>query len=276
MGPFRRRNFLLAVSALLASPLGRGQAPERVPRVGFLFSFVPSQGEHLWAACRQGLRELGYVEDRTIVLEPRWANGKHERLPERVAELSRLNVDVIVAAATPASLAAKAGAGKIPIVIVAVADPIRVGLAASLARPGGNITGLTLLTPELSGKRVELVVDILGRVSRVAMPINPDNSSHDVFSEETLRAADGLSMQVLPLRARNAAEISQAFQDALKVQAQALGRALLAAVDSKELAGHSQMRQKDVARIEIQEQLLAVSAHLLDPSPCQASSQAYR
>lgn len=91
------------------------------------------------------------------MLEPRWADGHHERMPALVAEMVRLKVDVIVAAATPANLAAKAGAGAIPVVMVAVADPVRVGLVASLARPGGNVTGLSLLTPELSGKRLSLL-----------------------------------------------------------------------------------------------------------------------
>ena len=172
------RDTLLAVLALGMPLDAAGQATAKVPRVGYLFSFVPSQGEHLWEACRQGLRELGYVEGRSIALEPRWAGGHHERLPGLVAELVRLKVDVIVAAATPANLAAKTGAGTIPVVMVAVADPARVGLVASLARPGGNVTGLSLLTPELSGKRLELLLEILRQAARVAVLINPDNRSH--------------------------------------------------------------------------------------------------
>jgi putative ABC transport system substrate-binding protein len=197
-------------------------AQPRIPRVGFLFSFVPSEGEHLWSACRQGLRELGYVENQTIRLEPRWADGSHARLPGLVAELVRLKVDVIVAAATPASLAAKSGAGTTPIVFVAVADPIRAGLVASLARPGGNVTGLTLLTPELSGRRLQLLVEILGPVARVAILINPDNASHLVFADETLGAARQMQIQVHSLYARNNAEIDRAFQEALRVGAQGM------------------------------------------------------
>ena len=128
MGQGERRRFLGAAAALVAAPLARAARSMKVPRVGYLFSFVPAQGEHLWAACREGLRELGYVEGENIVLEPRWANGRHERLPELVSELVERKVDVIVSAATPASLAAQAGAGRIPIVIVAVADPVRVKL----------------------------------------------------------------------------------------------------------------------------------------------------
>lgn len=217
-----RRRVVIATGALLATPGVFAQATSRIPRVGFLFSFVRSQGEHFWTACRQGLSEHGYVEGKTIRLEPRWADGKHERLPELVAELSRLNLDVIVAAATPAALAVKAGAGKIPTVIVAVADPVGVGLVASLARPGGNITGLTLLTPELSGKRLELLAEILRQTARVAILINPDNPSHAVFTDETERAAGEMHIQVQRLHARNTTEIDQAIQTAARDGAQGL------------------------------------------------------
>jgi len=215
MGPIQRRRFLFATGALLAAPLARARQSAKIPRVGYLFSFVPSQGEHLWAACRQGLRELDYVEGENIVLEPRWADGRHERLPKLVAELVDTKVDVIVSAATPASLAAQAGAGKTPIVIVAVADPVRVKLVASLARPGGTITGLTLLTPELSPKRLQLLVQILGKASRVAILTNPDNISHVVFTGETLSAARSMGIEIEVLRARGPTEIDAALQDAV-------------------------------------------------------------
>ncbi len=214
MGQVKRRRFLGAVVALAAAPLARAARSMNVPRVGYLFSFVPAQGEHLWAACREGLRQLGYVEGENIVLEPRWANGRHERLPELVSELVERKVDVIVSAATPASLAAQAGAGRIPIVIVAVADPVRVKLVESLARPGGTITGLTLLTPELSPKRLQLLVQILGKASRVAVLTNPDNNSHVVFTGETLSAARSMGIGIEILRARGPDEIDAAFEDA--------------------------------------------------------------
>jgi putative ABC transport system substrate-binding protein len=209
-----RRTFLgAAAAALLGSP-GRAAAQRSAPHVGYLFSFTPAAGEHLWAACRRGLRELGYVEGQTIVLEPRWATGDHERLPELAASLVRLKVDVLVAAATPASQAAKAASASIPIVIVAVADPVRAGLVASLARPGGNVTGLSLLTPELSGKRLQLLVDIVRNAPRVAVLSNPDNPSHVVFLEQTRLAAQRLGVQLQSLEARHPAEIEQAFRAA--------------------------------------------------------------
>src|SRR4030067_1129907 len=100
-----RRGFLALIGGALAAPLARAQQPAKVPRIGYLFSFIRSQGEHLWEACRQGMRELGYVEGRNVVLEPRWADGHHERMPALVAELARLEGDVVVAAVTPRDVA---------------------------------------------------------------------------------------------------------------------------------------------------------------------------
>src|SRR5262245_61398163 len=170
-------------------PLGAiAQQQSTMPKVGYLFSFTPSEDPHLWEACRQGLRELGYVEGRNILIEARWADGSHERLPDLVGDLLRRKVDVLVAAATPASLAAKAATSTTPIVIVAVADPVRVGLVVSLAQPGGNVTGLSLLTPELSGRRLQLILGVLGKASRVGVLANPDNLSYAVFLDETMDA----------------------------------------------------------------------------------------
>jgi putative ABC transport system substrate-binding protein len=206
----RRREFLMALGGAAAAwPLAAHA--QRIPRVGYVFSFIPSEGEHLWDACRQGLRDLGYVEDRNIVLEPRWAEGKHERLPGLVAELVRLNVDVIVAAATPASRAAKAATATIPIVIVAVGEPVRAGLVASLPRPGGNVTGLGLLTPDMSGKRLELLLEIARKLSRVAILMNPDNPVSAIFLEETQAAAQKLGIELQRVDARSLEEIEPAF-----------------------------------------------------------------
>lgn len=218
----RRAATALGLLALGAATLAQAQPPARVPRVGYLFSFAPGQGQHLWDACRQGLRELGHVEGRTVVLEPRWADGRHDRLPGLVAELVGLKVDVIVAAATPAAQAAKAGAGATPIVVVAVSDPARIGLVASFARPGGTVTGLSLLTPELSGKRLQLLAEVMGPAARVATLSNPENRSHAVFLEETLAAARQMQALVHALTARTAEEIEQAFGEAARAGVNAL------------------------------------------------------
>ena len=208
---------LMAVPLCLAA-----QPPQRVPRVGYLFSFSPAEGRHLWEACRRGLRESGYVEDQNIVLEPRWAEGRHERLPELAAELVRLKVDVIVAAATPATRAAKAATDSIPIVMVAVGEPVKTGLVANLARPGGNLTGLSLLTSELSGKRLELLADVLRNIPQLTVLMNPDNPVHNVFLEETRVAAQRLGARLQTWQARNPREIEQSFGAAVGERAVAL------------------------------------------------------
>ena len=219
----RRAIVLSAGFALLAAPLRlAAQLSLKVPRVGYLFSFTPAEGLHLWEACRQGLRELGYVEGHNIVLEPRWADGHHERLPALAAELVRLKVDVIVSAATPASRAAKGATGSIPIVIVAVGEPVKTGLVASLSRPGGNITGLSLLTTDVSGKRLELLSDLVRKLSRLAVLMNPDNPVHALFLEETRDAARQSGVRLQSLRARNPEEIEKVFDAAVSDQADAL------------------------------------------------------
>jgi putative ABC transport system substrate-binding protein len=218
----RRRSFLAGAVGLALSPRdGHAQAAGHIPRVGYLFSFAARQGQHLWEACRQGIRDAGYVDGRTILLEPRWA-GTHDALPGLVAELLQKKVDVLVAAATPASQAARAATKTIPIVMVAVADPIRAGLISTFSRPGGNVTGLVLLTPELSGKRVELLVELLRAVPRLAVLRNPANRSHDVFSEETLEAARTINTEVLTVDARGADELEPAFDAAVRGRVTAL------------------------------------------------------
>jgi len=220
-----RRKLLIAIGAgtFAVSFTALAQKPSsKAPRVGYLFSFTPAEGQHLWDACRQGLRDLGYVEGRNILLEPRWAEGRHDRLPELARELVRLPVDVLVAAATPANLAAKAATSTIPIVMVGVGNPIKVGLVTNLARPGGNITGRSLLTTELSGRRLQLLLEVLGRNVRVAALINPDNEVHAVFLEETREAAAKLGVQLETLRAGNEPEMRQAFEAAGAKRAEAM------------------------------------------------------
>jgi len=124
----RRRQFISFIGGATVWPLAARAQKAKVPRIGYLFSFTEPEGRHLWDACREGLRDLGYVDGQNIVLEPRWAQGQHDRLPALANELVRLHVNVIVAAATPASLAAKAASSKIPIVIVAVGEPVKTGL----------------------------------------------------------------------------------------------------------------------------------------------------
>ena len=219
----RRREFITALGGLaLCWPIGARAQKPKIPRVGYLFSFTEREGRHLWDACRQGLHDLGYVEGRNILFEPRWAEGQHGRLPALANDLVRLNVNVIVAAATPASLAAKAASNTIPIVIVAVGEPVKTGLVASLTRPGGNVTGLSLLTLDLSGKRLELLNEFLHNVSRVAILMNPDNPISTIFLGETQDAAQRLGIKLQRLEARRLADVDDVFSRAANEHAEAL------------------------------------------------------
>jgi putative ABC transport system substrate-binding protein len=219
----RRREFLTALGGIaLSCPIEAHAKKPKTPRVGYLFSFNEREGQPLWDACRQGLRELGYIEGRNIVLEPRWAEGRHEQLPALANDLVGRNVNVIVAAATPASLAAKAASNTIPIVIVAVGEPVKTGLVASLARPGGNVTGLSLLTLDLSGKRLELLKEFLHNVSRVAILLNPDNPISAIFFGETQDAAQRLGIKLERLEARRPTDVDDAFSRAANERVEAL------------------------------------------------------
>jgi putative ABC transport system substrate-binding protein len=218
-----RREFMVAIGGAVGWPIIAGaQVPSQKPRIGYLFSFKQEEGKQLWEACRQGLHELGYVEGSNIAIEVRWADGRYERLPALVAELIGLQVDIIVVAATPGSLAVKSATNTIPVVIVAVSDPTRIGLVPSLVRPGGNITGLSLLTPELSGKRLQLLVEIAPKTKRVTVLMNPSNRSHTIFLDETAAAGKQLHIRIQTVQARNPDEIDSAFQEIEKQASQAL------------------------------------------------------
>jgi len=162
-----RRTFLAGTGAvLLAAPLAAEAQPAgKVPRVGFLTTFSPSDVPQWREGFRQGLRDFGYTEGRNIVIEYRYAEGRPERLPGLAAELVRLNMDVIAAETTPASLAVQHATATIPIVMTLVADPVESGLISSLARPGGNITGLSLQLPDIAAKRLQLLREVVPGVS---------------------------------------------------------------------------------------------------------------
>ena len=218
-----RREFVAGLGGVAASwPLAVRAERSNVPRVGYLFPFANAQAEDLWQACRQGLRDLGYSEGQNVILEPRWAEEQYDRLPNLVGELLRIKVDVIVAAATPASRAAKAATNTTPIVFVAVSDPVSIGLVATLARPGGNVTGLSLMTSDLSGKRLALLKEIDPNLSRLAILMNPDNSSGATFLAETQRAARQLGMELQTLDARSPDEIERALAVDTGLRADAL------------------------------------------------------
>ncbi|HTK91363.1 MAG TPA: ABC transporter substrate-binding protein [Verrucomicrobiae bacterium] len=218
-----RRTFLAGAAMLLAAPLAaEGQVPGKVPRVGYVFARVSSADQRLWDAARQGLRELGYVEGQNITLEVRWAEGRTERLPELVAELVRFKVDVLVVATTPAALAAKDATRTIPIVFVAVGDPVGTGVVASLARPGGNLTGLSFSNREVSAKRLELLKESFPGISRVAALTNPGNPIHAVFWQETHIAAQTLGLRLQAVKVRGPEDFDEAFRAAVRGRVDAL------------------------------------------------------
>jgi putative ABC transport system substrate-binding protein len=168
-----RRAFLAGAAALLAAPLAAEAQPAgKVPRLGYLSALSGSdpQLHRSLDEFRQRLRELGYVEGQSLAIEYRWAEGKIERLPDLAAELVRLKVDVIVASGgLPVAQAAQGATKAIPIIVTGPADPVATGLVASLARPGGNITGLAIISHELVGKELELLREVVPKVSRVAV-----------------------------------------------------------------------------------------------------------
>jgi len=185
----------------LSAPLAaEAQAPPKVPRVGYLSIGSASDPRRaaLFGAVRQGLSDLGYVEGKNIIIEARFAEGDYDRLPGLAAELVRLKVDVIVAYATPTTQAAKNATRTIPIVMAAVIDPVATGLVAGLGRPGGNVTGLSLMAPELIGKQMQLLKELVPKVSRVAVLWNPANPGNVPQLREAEVAARALGVRLQP------------------------------------------------------------------------------
>ena len=207
----RTLGMIVAIGILAAAPRADAQAPAKVPRIGFLGNTTPGLEANLVGPFREGLRELGYVEGRNIVIEYRWAEGKYERFPSLIAELIALKVDVIVTAGTPATLAVKKATTSVPLVMIAVGDPVGTGIVASLARPGGNITGLTSISPELEGKRLELLREVVPNLSHIAVLWNAASPLQVVAEKETRAAAQVLRMRVLSLGVRTQAEIEDAL-----------------------------------------------------------------
>lgn len=213
----RRRAFLaLSGATALGMASAAAQDAARLPRIGFLGNSTAALEASLVGSFREGLRELGYVEGRTIAIEYRWAEGRYERFPALIAELVALKVGVIVTAGTPASLAVKAAAASIPLVMVAVGDPVGTGLVSSLARPGGNATGLTSIAPDLEGKRLELIREVIPNVARIAVLWNPANAYQHGDEKKVRAAAAALRVEVLSLAVRAADGFDAAFAAILR------------------------------------------------------------
>ena len=222
-----RRAFLAAGTlGVLAAPLiADAQHARKVFRIGILGNvpLTDREGARLWGAFTEGLRDLGYVEGQNLTIERRFSEGRYERLPALAAELVRLNVDVIVAPATQNPLAAKLATQTIPIVMTSGGDPVASGLVASLARPGGNVTGLSVIvTPEIVGKQMELLKEIGPRAPGVALLGNPANASYQGWLEAAKRAAQSLGVQLKVVDVIGPADFEQAFAVMTRERAGAL------------------------------------------------------
>lgn len=202
----RRALIVLMSGAAVAMPyIAVAQQPKKIPRIGII------DNSPIWDPFRQALREAGYIEGQNIAFEYRRADGDPGRLSTAAAELVRLPADIIMTYGTPASRAAKAATSTIPIVMVLVGDPVRAGLVQSLARPGGNITGNTIISRDLGPKRLELVKEIIPSASHVALLWNPDNISSGVLLEQMRDAAPSLGLAFTAVEARTVDGFANAF-----------------------------------------------------------------
>jgi putative tryptophan/tyrosine transport system substrate-binding protein len=201
-----RRELLAALSGAAAWPLAaHAQQSAKIPRIGII------DDSPIWNAFRHGLRDLGYLEGQNIAFEYRYAGGLPDRLAWVAVELVHRPVDLIATFGTPPTLAAKQATTTIPIVMMGVGDPVGSGLVSSLARPGGNITGNTILGPEVAGKRLQLLKEVIPSLSRVAFLWNPDNASHPAQLAELRVAVEALGIKLLPVPVRSSDELDNAF-----------------------------------------------------------------
>jgi putative ABC transport system substrate-binding protein len=219
----RRRALLAGSLGLLATPImTRAQAPTNTPRIGVLSLSSPADVAGWHQAFRQGLADLGWLEGKNVAIEFRYAEGRTERLDDLAADLVRLKVDVIVTGLNTDAQAAQKATRTIPIVMAFPGDPVGTGLIASLARPGDNITGLTSITPELAGKRLELLKEIVPKLSHVAVLWNPRGRISALSWKEIQRPARDLSVELHSLEVRASSELDRAVADAVRVRADAL------------------------------------------------------
>ena len=209
----RRRKFVALLGGVVAAwPLAaRAQHGRRIPRVGFMGNSTAALEANLIGPFREGLREHGYEEGRNVEIVFRWAEGRYEQFPALIAELIAANVDVIVTAGTPAALAVKKATSTVPVVMAAVGDPVGTGIVPNLARPGGNITGLSAIAPDLEGKRLELLREIVPHLVHVAFFLNPANKLQTVSVHQVLAAAQALSIKLQPREVRKSEHLEAAF-----------------------------------------------------------------
>ena len=244
-----RRTFIGGIAGgLLAAPLAApAQQVGKVYRIGILETIPGSQNAAKLDALRKGLRDLGYVEGRNLIIEYRSADGRAERFPDLASELVRLKVDLIVTRGTPAAKAVKGATGTIPVVMAAMGEPL--GVVATLAHPGGNITGLTTFSIELTGKRVEVIKELVPSLSRVALLQNMGNPVAPPEWEETKTATRSLGLQAELLDVRSQGDLGRAFELAVRQHVEAL----VIGID-----GLTQMHQQTIVDLAASNRLPAI------------------
>src|SRR5438445_134255 len=224
--PMKPRHFLLMiVLGSVLAPLANAQVPVKVARIGWMSRAGPTAKDANMDAFRQGMRELGYVEGQTFVMEPRYADGKNELMPDQAAELERRGVDVIIAGPFEALQAAKQSTSRVPIIMTPSVDPAAMGVVKSLDRPGGTITGITEMMPELTPQRLRLLKQIVPTLSRVAILWQPGTLSEDSFNQmlkETQAAARSLGVQVQVVAAAKPDDFDAAFSAMVRERADGL------------------------------------------------------
>jgi len=223
MGCISRRRFVqIGATLITAARVAEAQQTSKVARIGFLgLASASSSAKHL-SALRTGLRDVGYVEGKNIVIDYRWAEGRYDRLADFAGELVRLKVAVLVTHGTPGALAAKHATTTIPIVVATSADAVASGIVESLARPGGNITGLTFFIPELNAKRLEMFKEQLLSVSRIAVLVNPDNPAMVPITQAMELTARSLKMALQQFPGRGVNEFEPAFSAMTKNRVEAV------------------------------------------------------
>jgi putative tryptophan/tyrosine transport system substrate-binding protein len=218
-----RRDFITLVGTAAAWPIAaQGQQPERMRRIGILLAGTPASFAPRANAFVQGLRELGYVEGKTVAFEWKWGEDRTERLPQLAEELVRLDVDVILTGGTPAAKALKNATQTVPIVMAIIGDPVAVGLVQSLARPGGNATGFSIVAPDLSGKRLQLLKEILPGLSSVAVISTVTNPQAPIELKETQAAAKTLDIVLHSTQVSDEVSVESAFNAIKQASAQAV------------------------------------------------------
>jgi putative ABC transport system substrate-binding protein len=218
----KRRELMLLVGGALTAGRALRAQQKAVPVIGFLSVRSPGEAAGVLAAFHQGLRETGYVEGQNVAIEYRWAEGRYDRLPALAADLVGRRIDVIAAIAAPSTVAAKNTTSAIPIVFLTGTDPVDDGLVASLARPGGNLTGVSILTLEMMPKRLELISELVPKARTIALLVNPNNPNADPIIRGAQVAARTKGVGLKIVRAGSESEIDAAFASLIQLQAGAL------------------------------------------------------